>query len=423
MAMSNPQAFRALRGGDSEAVLQLARELIRRPTPNPPGEERALAEYLATDLRLRGLEAQVVPVGNPDSAQANVFARLPGRGLRPPLVLSGHLDTVPPGEGTWSRDPYAPEVEGGRLFGLGASDMKGAVAAMSIAAALLAGETAAGESLAADLILAFTSNEETTSIGAHALARSGLLNGAGGLVIGEPTCNRVGIAEKGGIWLELVLSGRTSHGSLPHLGANAVAGMAQVLAALERAAAGGSGRTGDRGGLAAAEGAVRTSLSADPHPLLGAPSLTPTRIAGGVANNVVPDRATAVLDVRTLPGQSNSAIQRAIAQLLERVAAARGLTAQVISRGERVALATAHDHPLAAACAAAVEATLSAGAEICGLTGATDATELVPPLGVPFVICGPGDMAQAHQPDEFVDVAALAASVEIYYRLARSLCA
>jgi acetylornithine deacetylase/succinyl-diaminopimelate desuccinylase-like protein len=197
--------------------------------------------------------------------------------------------------------------------------------------------------------------------------------------------------------------------------------MVQALAALERAAAGRPERT-QSGSPEAAEAGVSRALVAAPHPLLGAPSLTPTRIGGGVANNVVPDRATAMLDVRTLPGQSNRAIREAVEVLLHSVAAARGLTGQVVSRGERIALATAPDHPLVAACAAAVEAVLAVPADLCGLTGATDATELVPPLHVPFVICGPGDMAQAHQPDEFVDVAALAASVDIYYRLARALC-
>jgi succinyl-diaminopimelate desuccinylase len=428
-------------------VLELAQALIRQPTPNPPGEERPLAEYLAGELRRRGVEAHVLPVGGERTPQANVFARVPGRGTRPPLVLCGHLDTVPPGEGAWTRDPYAPAVEGGRLYGLGAADMKGAVAAMAIAAARVAAEATRGRPLAADLLLAFTSGEETSSFGARALAQSGLLRGAAGLVLGEPTANRVGIAEKGGLWLEIVLCGRTAHGSLPHLGANAVAGLAEVLAALERASTHArppttddrrpttaergppsavgpeaSAAAGDEPGQRPAEEALRLALHAPPHPLLGVPTLTPTRASGGVANNVVPDRATATLDVRTIPGQSASAIFEAIERLAAEVADRRGLRAYVHSLGERAALATPPEHPLVRACLAAAEAARGAPAETCGLTGATDATELVPVLGLPFVICGPGEMAQAHHPDEYVDLQALAASGEIYYRLARSLC-
>lgn len=402
-------------------VLDLAAQLIRVPTPNPPGEERPLAELLAPDLLRRGLQAEVLPVGGAGPLQANVLARLPGRGGGPTLILCGHLDTVPPGEGGWSRDPYSPEIEGGRLYGLGASDMKGAVAAMIVAAGRLAQEGAQGRPLAGDLLLAFTSGEETGSLGAQALAASGRLRGAAGLVIGEPTANRVGVAEKGGMWLDIVLHGRTAHGSLPHLGANAIAGLAEALVALGAvsAAAGLAGGTAAGGAPGAA---LRRALEAPEHPLLGRPTLTPTRIVGGVANNVVPDRAAATLDIRTLPGQSHAAIREAIGYVVGSVASDRGLRAELVDRGERIALATPPEHALVVACANAVETTLGHRVDLCGLTGATDATELVPPLSLPFVICGPGEMAQAHRPDEFCDVQALQAAVEIYCRLARAIC-
>jgi succinyl-diaminopimelate desuccinylase len=390
------------------SALDLAGALIRRPTPNPPGGELALAEYLAGELVRRGLEARVLPVEGGGPGSANVFARLPGSGGRPPLVLCGHLDTVPPGEGTWTRHPFEPVVDGGRLYGLGASDMKAAVAAMSAAAGRLAAAAAAGEPLAGDLLLAFTSGEETRSLGARAFARSGLLDGAQGLVIGEPTSNRVGIAEKGGMWLEVELRGRTAHGSLPHLGANAVTGLAEALTALERAAAGST--------------PLGEALGGAEDPLLGQATLTPTRLSGGVANNVVPDRAAATLDIRTLPGQSHPDIRRGIEEVVGEVAGRRGLTAGYVDHGERAALSMPVEHPLVEACAAAVEATLGRRPEWYGLTGATDATELVPPLGLPFVIIGPGEMAQAHQPDEWVDVGALQAAVEVYVRIARTLC-
>ena len=394
-------------------AVELAEALIRIPSPNPPSEERAVAEALAVWLRGVGIDAQVVGVGASGAPQTNVFARLPGSGALPALVLSGHLDTVPAGEGAWRSDPYEPERRDGRLYGLGAADMKGAVAAMCLAAARLA--ASAGECpLRGDLLLAFTSGEETGSAGARALAQSGRLRGAGAIVIGEPTANRVGIAEKGGIWLDVELTGRTAHGSLPHLGANAAAGLAAALVALERAALPG-------GDVSAAEGRLAGALLRPAHPLLGAPTLTVTRIAGGVATNVVPDRATAVLDVRTLPGQPGSAILDGVAGVVEGVARQRALRSVVRSRGERVALETPADHPLVVACSAAVAAVSGRPAVRCALTGATDATELVPALGAPFVICGPGHMDQAHQPDEWVSLTALEESVAIYEHLARSL--
>jgi succinyl-diaminopimelate desuccinylase len=411
-------------------VVGLSEALIRIASPNPPSEERAVAEWLAGWLREAGIAAQVLGVGTHDAPQANVLARVAGgSGDRPPFIFCGHLDTVPAGEGTWAREPLAPARDGGRLYGLGAADMKGAVAAMCVAAARIA----AIGGLVGELILAFTSGEETGSRGARALAESGALDGASGVLIGEPTRNRVGIAEKGGIWLDVVVTGRTAHGSLPQLGANAVAGLAEALVALERVTAG-AGDEVQGGKRTTAQRLLAAALHRPAHAMLGEPTLAVTRITGGVASNVVPDRASAVLDIRTLPGQPGQAILDAVQAVVTEVVGRRGLGSEVRSRGERMALEMPGEHTLVKACAEAVAAVTRRAAEHYALTGATDATELVPRVraadgdggasgGLPFVICGPGEMAQAHQPDEWVSVEALEESVEIYERLARAMLA
>jgi succinyl-diaminopimelate desuccinylase len=410
---------------DPAEAIALAEALIRLPTPNPPGGEHDLATFLVDWLRRRGVaaETRAVDVEGARANSTNVFARVPGRGDRAPLVLCGHLDTVPAGEGAWQRDPFVPVVEDGRLYGLGAADMKAAVAAMAVVAT----RVAASKPLAGHLLLAFTSGEETRSCGARAFVQSGLLAGAAGLVIGEPTGNRVGIAEKGGLWLELVAHGQTSHGSRPDLGVNAAAGLAELVHAIELAAAPAApaGPAGTWPGasrpLQDAVAALDRILRAPAHPLLGAPTLTVTRLSGGVANNVVPDRASATFDVRLLPGQDAASVRDAVEQVARAVLGPRNLRLETIDMGTRVPLDVPAEHPLVVATRAAVEAALGQPAETYGLTGATDATELVPPLGLPFVICGPGEMAQAHQPDEFVSLAALAASVEIYTRLVQRI--
>jgi succinyl-diaminopimelate desuccinylase len=307
--------------------------------------------------------------------------------------------------------------------------MKGAVAAMCVAAARIA----ADGGLAGELILAFTSGEETGSRGARTLAESGALDGASGVLIGEPTRNRVGIAEKGGIWLDVVVTGRTAHGSLPQLGANAVAGLAEVLVALEGVTASASNEV-ERGKRTTAQRRLAAALHRPAHAMLGEPTLAVTRIAGGVASNVVPDRASAVLDIRTLPGQPGQTILEAVEAVVAEIAGRRGLGSEVRSRGERMALEMPAEHTLVKACAEAVEAVTGRAAEHYALTGATDATELVPRVrvaddargsagGLPFVICGPGEMAQAHQPDEWVSLEMLEQSVEIYGRLVRAMLA
>lgn len=400
---------------DESGVLALACDLIRIPSPNPPWDERAVAEHLAQWLRDTGIDADVLGVEAPNAPHANVFARVRGTGQRAPFVFCGHLDTVPPGEGTWTRGPYEAVVHDGRLHGLGAADMKGGVAAMAVAARRLAREAGLGQPLQGDLLLAFTSGEETRSRGARAPARAGLLDGAAGIVIGEPTGNRVGIAEKGGIWVDVAVTGRTAHGSLPHLGANAVAALAELLVCLEAAVA----STSD--GMSTGQAELRDAVVRSADALLGSPTLTATGFDGGVAANVVPDRATAVLDIRLLPGQEGAAVLSGVRAVASEVAARRGVQIEVTSPGERVPLAIPSDHPLANACAAAVERATGHVPVRMGLTGATDATELVPHLGLPFVICGPGHMAQAHQPDEWVSTRALEQAAEVYYHLARAM--
>jgi succinyl-diaminopimelate desuccinylase len=402
-------------------VVALTQELIRIPSPNPPWDERKIAEHVLAFLLDHGIDAELIGVEAPDSAHANVFGRVAGRGNKAPFVLCGHLDTVPAGADAWSRPPYEPSIESGRLFGLGGTDMKGGVAAMCVAAAQIAAQAKAGNPPAGDLLLAFTSGEETGSRGAKAFAESGRLDGATGMLIGEPTENRVGIAEKGGLWLDVIVHGRTAHGSLPHLGANAISGLAEILTALESATI--EGRAANAPALSDAQQRLRDAVLRPPHPLLGAPTLTPTRSNGGVATNVVPDHAMAIFDIRTLPGQDGTAIQQAVTDVAVEVAERRGLRAEVISRGERVALETPEDHWLVTECAAAVEEVTGKPAEHCALTGATDATELVPALRIPFVICGPGIMAQAHHPNEYVSIDALQEAVQVYVALVKRLLA
>ena len=208
---------------DSAALVERASRLIATPTTNPPGNESALAESLADELRQLGIETTIVPLG---PGRSSVVGRLRGRGNRPALVLSGHLDTVPPGHVGWTRDPFAPTVVNGRLYGLGSADMKGAVAAMVEAAAALRRSEAV---LQGDLLLAFTADEETNSTGAATLVESGTLAGAGAIIIGEPTANEVFIAEKGVAWIEMTTRGHTAHGSMPERGVNAIYHMAAVL--------------------------------------------------------------------------------------------------------------------------------------------------------------------------------------------------
>ncbi len=368
-------------------VVALTRELVRTDTINPPGQEGRAADVLGARLEAAGLE---VTTHELEPGRPNVVARWPGRGDAPALCLTGHLDTVPLGGADWQRDPLGAEIDGDRLHGRGSSDMKGGVAAIVVAAERIAG-LGRGR---AGLEIVLTAAEETGCLGALSLARAdGALGRAGAMLVAEPTTNEPCVAHKGVVWLDLVAEGRTAHGSMPHLGENAIHKLARAITRLD----------GFR-------------FDTEPHDLLGEPTLNVGTVSGGININSVPDRASAGLDVRTVPGLTADAV---VAQ----IAAAAGDEVRVDTR---LALDAVDSDPADQWVASVLEVMSPlAGTDGTprGLAYFTDASALAPAYGTPpTVICGPGDADQAHRTDESCSVAALEAAAEGFFEVARRWC-
>jgi succinyl-diaminopimelate desuccinylase len=393
-------------------LLRLLRDLVRFPTANPPGNEEPAIRFVERELLGFGCETTLVPyepdapTGTPEPlntrtpehpSRAHVVGRLRGTGERPGLMLSGHVDVVPPGAVPWTHDPFAGTIEDGRLYGRGACDMKAGVAAMIAAAAEVA---TSGERLKGDLVICATSDEENGCRGADALAREPLFEGLGAVLIAEPSNLGLFVAEKGAFWLEVTITGKTAHAATPHLGANAIQAMAEFLTRVPAAALGGS--------------------RADP--VLGNPTLNIGTIQGGVRINVVPDQCVAALDFRTVPGQDHAEIWgRVEAELQELLADRPGMGYRIETRIDRAPISCPADSPLARALAGAVREVTGQEATPGGVPYFTEACVWVPVLGLPMVICGPGDPRLAHQPDEHVELAQVAQAAEIYTRLIREL--
>jgi succinyl-diaminopimelate desuccinylase len=368
-------------------VVALTRELVGIDTINPPGHEGRAAVVLAERLEAAGLE---VAAHDLEDGRTNVVARWPGSEDAPALCLTGHLDTVPLGGADWERDPFAAEIDGDRLYGRGASDMKGGVAAIVVAAERIA-ELGRGR---AGLELVLTAGEETGCTGALAVAGAdGALGRAGAMLVAEPTTNQPCVAHKGVVWLDLVAEGRTAHGSMPHLGENAIHKLARAVTRLD--------------GFA---------FDVAAHELLGDPTLNVGTVTGGININSVPDRATAGLDVRTVPALDADAVA---AQL----AAAAGDEVRLRIRLALDAVDTDPSEPW-------VREVFDVMAEVAGtdttprgLAYFTDAAALAPAYGTPpTVICGPGDADQAHRTDESCSVSALEAAAEGFFQIARRWC-
>jgi succinyl-diaminopimelate desuccinylase len=368
-------------------VTALARKLISFDTTNPPGGEQACAEYAAGLLETAGFSASLYSFA---PGRASVVALLPGSSDAAPLCLSGHLDTVPPGSAPWRLNPWAAEIEDGRLYGRGASDMKSGVAAM-LAAAI---ELAASGRPRRGLLLVLSAGEETGCLGVKYLAGlAGVLPRAGALLVGEPTANYPCLGHKGALWLEAETRGVTAHGSMPEQGVNAVYAAARAVLALE---------------------AYR--FEAAPHGYLGPPTLNVGSICGGQNINSVPDRAVFTIDARTVPGLENDRLESELAGLLGGEVRLRRL----ISAGS---VASEADDPWVREVFAVMAPVLGETPRPRGPAYFTDASVLRRAMGnPPTVLLGPGESAMAHKTDEYCRIDAIEAARAACLEIARRTC-
>lgn len=379
----------AARAVDPDQVLAFARALIAAPSENPGGTEDAAAA-VASDI-LSELEATPRTIRSHEG-RPSVVASL-GNGPRPALAWNGHLDVVPAGDpSTWSHDPWAGDVDDGRLIGRGAADMKGPIAA-ALAAAAAVGR--AGLELAGTLTFHLAADEELAGIhGTRVLWEQGLLD-QDACVVGEPSDLSIGLAERGGAWITATARGKAAHGSQPHLGVNAITSMARLLLRLPEV------------------------LPDREHPLVGRPSVNAALIAGGSAPNVVPDRCEVDIDRRIVPGETDPA---------EVLAPFDRLGADIRSEHPEVDLTfqlrewtdaaeAPKDSAIAAVARAAVAAERGTPPADVGFTGITDARFYINQADIPTVILGPGSLSVAHTADEWIAVDDLVAAARIYARM------
>jgi succinyl-diaminopimelate desuccinylase len=368
----------------SEAI-ELARALIRAPSMNPGGTEAAVANILATPLVDAGFAVDRHEFAD---GRTSLVARLvPSAPKGPPLVFAGHIDTVPLGAAGWSFDPFGGDIVDGRLCGRGSSDMKSGMATAVVAAAGAARRGKVGDGI----MVVVCAGEETGCEGAAALAEAGLLSRARAIVVTEPTSNDVLIAHKGALWLRLVATGTTAHGSMPHLGQNAIN---RLIDAVE---------------------AVCALRIEGTHPLLGDVTRTLSQFHGGMNVNSVPDHAEATIDLRTVPGVDHASL---IAEIRTAVRSVVDGSVQVEPIADLRPLDTLPDHPWVASVRDIAADVTGRGQPGGGVSYFTDASVLATAMGdAPTIVCGPGLAEQAHRTDEYCHVEDVRVSVELLGRI------
>jgi acetylornithine deacetylase len=371
-------------------VVSILCDLISRPSVNPGPEEpdevrgeARVADYVEDFLRAHGIAASRQPVL---PGRDNVLGRIEGAPEAGAVLFEAHMDTVPAGA---MERPFDPEVRDGRVYGRGACDTKGSLAAMLTALARVA-----EGGPRATVILAATADEEHLFRGVQKLVASGVRADVG--VVGEPTGLAVVIAHRGAVRWRLRTSGRSAHSSRPDEGVNAIYAMAKVLAVLE-----------DYG---------RRGLGPE-HPLLPRPTLSVGRIAGGGPINVVPDRCEIWIDRRTLPGEETAEV---VGDVAREIAARLGdsvrfemLPPELVDFGMELPA----DHPSVQRVLRCVEA-VRGEARTVGVGYGTDAGKLTRG-GIPSVVLGPGDIAFAHSAQEHVEIDQLEQAAAIYERVMR----
>jgi acetylornithine deacetylase len=343
--------------------IALLKELVAIPSVS--GAEEEVARFLEASARKSGL-----PVVRDD---ASVTLTLESGRPGPTLAYLSHLDVVPPGEG-WTRDPFTPVVEGDRLYGRGSGDAKASVAAMTLAAADLAGKLRAGRLL---VIQGYSEETRATTM-ATAVARAGRIDAA---IVGEPTNLAAAVAQRGLMMADLVARGEQRHAGYPASdgpAGNAIVALARDLIRLE--------------GIVAERS----------HPILGATTVTPTMLQAGVSRNVTPPTAKAVLDIRSTPAWPHDELAAALEQRLE--------SELVITSDRLVPCETPADSRLLAAARRVRPDLETFGSPTC--------SDWVFVRGCDAFKCGPGTSRRSHTPDEYVDLPEVTAARAFYARVA-----
>jgi acetylornithine deacetylase len=373
-------------------VAELTSQLVAIESINPElgvggSGEMALARFVAEWCLRAGLETTLA---EPVAGRPNVVAVARGIGNGRSLMLNAHMDTVGI---AGMEDPFVPRLEGGRLYGRGAQDMKG-----SLAASMLVTAQAARRALRGDVILTAVADEEVASVGTEAIASSLRADAA---IVTEPTDMRVAVAHRGFVHLEIETIGRAAHGSRPDLGIDAIAKMGRVLVGIEEL---------DRG-----------LRSRQTHQLLGSGSVHASLIEGGQEYSTYPAHCVVQAERRTVPGESVELAVGEIQGILDSAAAADSdFSGTVRALASREPFEVAESEEIVAAVRRCASAVIGVEPDVVGVSFWADSA-LLAAAGIPTVVFGPRGEG-LHSEVEWVDVASLEQCVEIYAAVAAELC-
>ena len=359
---------------------EMLKKLIQAES-TPQKGELAAAEVISAELSHSGIDCRI---DTWDQSRANIIAQVKSGGRKGALLFACHLDVVGPGETKWEKPPFGAVESNGKIYGRGSADMKGGIAA---AVTSIRQIVDSGTKLQGDIVFVAAAGEETDSCGAKRfISDGGRLPEFIGVVIPEPTDFAIVTAHRGMLWLKVVTKGKAAHGSTPQLGVNAITSMRSVLDELEN-----------------------YEIPAEPHELLGECSMSINTITGGEALNVVPDKCSIGIDIRTLPEQNHQDIITDIEKIFAKLKSENPRFDAEVSVVRQV-------QPLETDCGCdfVKDFCSAVGTSETKAVGFTTDGPHFASLGAPVVIFGPGKPHLCHKPDEYIEISDIEKAVELY---------
>ncbi len=384
---------------DKEGLVKFTQDLIRiRSVYNPDKEgsnEEEVAHFVAERLKNMGWKVfieEVMP------GRTNVIAVLKGNQKGKTLLLEAHTDVVTEGDwADWKYPPFAAIIKEGKIYGRGACDTKGNLAAMVYAIkAILDSKT----DFKGEIILCIPVDEEGMMLGIKHFIKQGWADEVDAAIICEPEENNICIAQKGAIRAMITVKGKMAHGAIPEAGINPNWGMARILVELENLQQEEIKKWGK-------------------HNYLGYPSITPTilraPVQGEAQINVIPGECMTALDIRTIPGQEHDILKKKILDIFKKLSLKdTHFKAEMSVIEERPWTETSPDELIVKATSQAFEYVTKKEPIYNGVPGATDGTFLKSWKNIPIVTIGAGNRLIPHQANEYVEIKELMETVKIY---------
>lgn len=371
---------------EKKELNELLQRLIQIKSVNPPGNENQIANFIKELLLKNNIPSELVPL---EEGRSSVVAKIEGKEERN-ITLCGHLDTVRAKKEDWTKSPFQGLMENGRMYGRGTSDMKGGVAAIIYTSILLKRRGIIPQK---KVQLSLTADEEWSYRGAKTLVDQGFFDQTDFLIITEPTNLQVAVGEKGEVWIKAKFYGKSAHGSTPELGVNTViAGSKFVLEVSEE-----------------------YKKLFNQNPLWGNNSINIGQFHGGVQVNVVPNYSEIQLDFRVISEEDKKRALELVREKGQDIAEEFGVQFKEEIFNYHPPIFTSLDNLYIQKfmqVAGVKEATI---VKYC-----TDGGTIIPENKIPFIIFGPGDIAQAHQNDEYIELESLYKSVDTFLEFLKS---